>query len=141
MVRRGGVRRACRDTSSEYPLSDFGILADDLRPAFLHPEGGSLAAVLLAIAVAAAVVPVRWIRSLLCAAGVLVAGYAVTFELAATALAAALTAIAVTGLLLDRLVDRLPVDAALERLTPWVRFAWSSSVAGAAVGAMADPAF
>ncbi len=122
----------------EYPVSQFGIPADTaFDPAFLHPEGGSLAAVLLAVAVSVAVVPVRWIRSLLCAAGVLIAGYAMLFELTGPALAAALVGIAILGLLLDRLADRLSVDAELERLVPWVRFAWSSSIAGAAVGATA----
>ncbi|HEY5435339.1 MAG TPA: DUF2339 domain-containing protein [Candidatus Limnocylindrales bacterium] len=123
----------------EYPLWDFGLReVPTYAPPFLHPEAGSLVAVLAAIAVAIALVPVRWIRSALAATGILLAAYAVTFEMAGTALAAAIIGLALGGILLDRLVLRLPTDE--DRLQPvagWVWFGWFSTAAGAVAGLMA----
>ena len=119
----------------EYPLSDLGLReAPYYAPPFGHPQAGSLAAVLGALAVAAAMVPVRWIRSALAGTGVLVAAYAVTFELAGPALAAALTVLAIAGLLLDRLIERLPVDIGLDRLARWVPGGWLASAASLIAG-------
>ncbi len=123
----------------EYPLWQFGIPADTtFAPPLLHPEGGSLMAVLLALAVATVVVPVRWIRSAFAGLGILLAAYAVTFETTGTALAAALTGLALGGLLLERLVLRLPTDE--DRLQPvagWVAPGWFATAAGAVAGLMA----
>ena len=122
----------------EYPLRDAGIPArSTFDPAFLHPAAASLGAVLLAIAIGVAVVPVRWLRSLLAAGGIVLAAYALTFELSGTALAAALTLIALAGLVLDRLLRRLPVDMGLAPVASWTTFGWSASLGGAVAGAMA----
>lgn len=113
----------------EYPLRDFGIRPLALFPtAFQHPETASLGAVLLAVAVAIALVPVRWVRSGLAGIGVVVAAYAMTFELAGPALEAALVALVITGLLLDRFIARLPTAAHLGPVEGWVDFAWFASL-------------
>ncbi len=95
----------------EYPLREAGIpAATTFAPPLLNPEVGSLLAVLLALVVTAGLVPVRWIRSVLAGVGVLLVAYAVTFMATGPALAAALVLTGLAGLLLDRLVDRLPTD-------------------------------
>ena len=123
----------------EYPLWQFGLPAEiTFAPPLLHPEGGSLMGVLLALGVATVVVPVLWIRSAFAGLGTLLAAYAMTFEVTGTALAATLTGLALCGLLLDRLVLRIPTDE--DRLQPvagWVWFGWFATAAGAVVGLMA----
>ncbi len=122
----------------EYPLRDFGLReAPFYSPPFRHPGAGSLAAVLVAIGVTAALVPVRWIRSALAGAGVLLATYAVTFELSGPFLVAALTGLALAGLLLDRLIERLAVDDGLAPLAQWVPGGWLASAASLVAGALA----
>ncbi len=72
-----------RSRTSSWSSIRFGRRASRPRstfdPPLLNPEGGSLLAVLLALAVTVALVPVRWIRSALAAVGVLLVAYAVTF--------------------------------------------------------------
>ncbi len=122
----------------EYPLWEAGLRVEPaFSPPFLHAEAGSLGAVLAAIAVAIALVPVRWIRSALAATGVVLAAYAVTFELAGPYLAAALTGIALAGLLLDRLIERLPVNDGLEPVAGWVRGGWLASASSLFAGGLA----
>ena len=122
----------------EYPLWEAGLRATPVySPPFLHPEAGSLVAVLVAIAVAVAVVPVRWIRSALAATGVVLAAYGVTFELAGPYLAAALTGLALAGLLLDRLIERLPVSDGLEPVAGWVPGGWLASASSLFAGGLA----
>ena len=122
----------------EYPLWEAGLRATPVySPPFLHPEAGSLVAVLAAIAVAVAIVPVRWIRSALAATGVVLAAYGVTFELAGPYLAAALTGLALAGLLLDRLIERLPVSDGLEPVAGWVPGGWLASASSLFAGGLA----
>ena len=122
----------------EYPLHDVGVPAAwTAAVPFQHPETGSIAGVLLALAVTIVVVPVRWLRSLLAAVGMLLAAHAVTFEVTGPALAAGLMVIALGGLLLDRFVARLGVDDELEHGLRWTTFAWSASTASVVAGAMA----
>ncbi|MCJ7712001.1 MAG: DUF2339 domain-containing protein, partial [Chloroflexi bacterium] len=122
----------------EYPLWDAGLRAEPaFSPPFLHAEAGSLGAVLAAIAIAIALVPVRWIRSALAATGVVLAAYAVTFELAGASLAAALTGLALAGLLLDRLIERLPVSDGLEPVAGWVPGGWLASASSLVAGGLA----
>jgi uncharacterized membrane protein len=122
----------------EYPLRDAGIPAlSTFEPAFLHPAAASLGAVLLAIAVAVGVVPIRWVRSLLAGGAIVLAAYAVTFEVTGPALAAALTLLALGGLVLDRLVERLPADTSLVPVAGWTTFGWSASIGGIVAGLMA----
>ena len=122
----------------EYPLRDAGLPAEfTFDPALLHPEGGSLLAVLLALAVAIAVVPVRWIRSALVGIGVLVVVYAATFEATGPVLAAALVLAGLAGLVLDRLVARMPVSGGLEPVAGWIDFGWWASGAAVLAGMVA----
>ena len=122
----------------EYPLREAGIpAAMTFAPPLLNPEGGSLLAVLLALAVTAGLVPVRWIRSVLAGVGVLLVAYAVTFMATGPALAAALVLTGLAGLLLDRLVDRLPTADGLQPVSGWTDFGWSASAAAVVAGLMA----
>ncbi len=122
----------------EYPVRYAGIPAHLLfATPFAHPEAASLAATLVALAVAVVIVPVRWVRSAMCALGVLLAAYAVTFELTGAALAATLMALATGGLVLDRIVDRLRTDESLSPIVRLTDFGWFASLAGALGGAMA----
>jgi uncharacterized membrane protein len=122
----------------EYPLWEAGIpAAMTFDPPLLNPEGGSLLAVLLAFAVTVGLVPVRWIRSVLVGVGVLLVAYAATFSATGPALAAALVMTGLAGLLLDRLVDRLPTADGLEPVAGWTTFGWSASAAAVVPGLMA----
>lgn len=122
----------------EYPLEHAGIPAIvQYGTPPLHPELGSLAALLLALAVAVGVVPVRWIRSALIGVGVLVAAYAATFEATGPVLAAVLGVVTLGGLALDRAIERLPVAPELERRTAWIDDRWIASAAAIVSGAMA----
>ena len=122
----------------EYPLWEAGIpAAMTFEPPLLNPEGGSLLAVLLALGVTAGLVPVRWIRSVLAAIGVLLVAYAATFSATGPALAAALVLTGLAGLLLDRLVDRLPTADGLQPVSGWTGFGWSASAAAVVAGLMA----
>ena len=122
----------------EYPLREAGIpAATTFDPPLLNPEGGSLLAVLLALGVTVGLVPVRWIRSVLAAVGVLLVAYAATFSATGPALAAALVLTGLTGLLLDRLVDRLPTADGLQPVSGWTDFGWSASAAAVVAGLMA----
>jgi uncharacterized membrane protein len=122
----------------EYPLREAGITAaTTFAPPLLNSEGGSLLAVLLALALTGGLVPVRWIRSVLAGVGVLLVAYAVTFMATGPALAAALVLTGLAGLLLDRLVDRLPTADGLEPVSGWTGFGWSASAAAVVPGLMA----
>ncbi len=122
----------------EYPLREAGIpAAMTFEPPLLNPEGGSLLAVLLALAVTAGLVPVRWIRSVLAGVGVLLVAYAATFSATGPALAAALVMTGLAGLLLDRLVGRLPTADGLQPVAGWIDFGWSASAAAVVAGLMA----
>ena len=92
---------------------------------------------LLALGVTVGLVPVRWIRSVLAAVGVLLVAYAATFSATGPALAAALVLTGLTGLLLDRLVDRLPTADGLQPVSGWTDFGWSASAAAVVAGLMA----
>ncbi len=133
-----GVLVAAHLLVLEYPLRHAGIPADPVfATPFLHPEAASLGAVLLAVAVTVALVPVRWVRSLLVGVAIPLAAYGLTFELTGPPLTAAFGLLVVGGLVLDRLVDRLPVDATLAPFSAWATFAWFGSAASLGVGAMA----
>jgi hypothetical protein len=122
----------------EYPLREAGIpAAMTFEPPLLNPEGGSLLAVLLALAVTGGLVPVRWIRSVLAGVGVLLVAYAATFSATGPALAAALVMTGLAGLLLDRLVDRLPTADRLQPVAGWTGFGWFASAAAVVAGLMA----
>ncbi len=122
----------------EYPFQEAGIpAAMTFDPPLLNPAGGSLLAVLLALGVTVAIVRVRWIGSALAAVGVLLVAYAATFSATGPALAAALVLTGLTGLLLDRLVDRLPTADGLQPVSGWTGFGWSASAAGTVAGLMA----
>ena len=123
----------------EYPLWEAGIpAAVTFDPPLLNPEGGSLLAVLLAIAVTVGLVPVRWIRSAArrrraCSSSPTPS----TFSATGPALAAALVLTGLAGLLLDRLVDRLPTADGLQPVAGWTGFGWSASAAAVVAGLMA----
>lgn len=122
----------------EYPFWWFGLPSGQgFETPFLHAEAGSLGAVVLALAAAIVVVPVRWIRSSLLALGVLLAVHAVTFELRGPWLAAALVGLALAGLALDRVVAALPHDASRDPVAGAWRRAWAGSVAAALAGSAA----
>jgi uncharacterized membrane protein len=122
----------------EYPLTEAGIpAAFTFDPPLVHAEGGSLLAVLLALGMAAAFVPIRWIRSVLAGTGVLVAAYAATFEATGPVLAGALVLAALAGLLLDRLAARLGTAEGLDPVAHWTGAGWFGTAAGACAGAMA----
>ncbi|MHB8891696.1 MAG: DUF2339 domain-containing protein [Candidatus Limnocylindrales bacterium] len=121
----------------EYPLWEAGLrMTPAFSPPFLHAGAGSLGAVLAAVAVAIALVPVRWVRSALAATGILLAAHAVTFELAGPFLAAALSGLALAGLLLDRLIEYLPVDDGLDPVARRVPGGWLASGASLFAGGL-----
>jgi hypothetical protein len=78
---------------------------------FAHAATVSLVVVAGAWLAAAALVPVRWIRSLLGSVGILVVAYAGPFEVTGPALVGWLSATAFAGVALDAIVARLPDDA------------------------------
>jgi uncharacterized membrane protein len=94
----------------EYPTSGFGDVL--YAPAFLHAEAASIVFVVGAILVAAVIVPGRAIRSALAALGVLLVAYALPFELDGPALIGALVLLLLTGLALDRALERVSLDRA-----------------------------
>ena len=74
---------------------------------------------------------------MLAGVGVLLVAYAATFSATGPALAAALVMTGLAGLLLDRLVDRLPTADGLEPVAVWTSFGWSASAAAVVPGLMA----
>jgi hypothetical protein len=90
----------------EYPVSAAGLPPEFDYPAPVDPQTITLVAVLLAVACAAVLVPVRWVRSSLVAAGMLLLAWAAPFEAAGTALVGLLVVIATGGLVTDRALAR-----------------------------------
>ncbi len=105
----------------EYPFWLFQLPSPErFVPALAHPEAASLGGVLVALVVAMAVVPVRWIRSALAASALLLVTYAAPFEVAGPVLALVLSASAVAGLVADRLLERTRTPARLTAVASWV---------------------
>jgi uncharacterized membrane protein len=122
----------------EYPLDGFGLPSGaPFATPFQHPEAGSLAGVLAALAVAAALIRIRWVRSVLAGVGIVLAAYACTFELTGVPLTAALAGLGIAGLLLDRLVARTGSPVHLAPLASRVGFGWIASLGGGIAGLMA----
>ena len=122
----------------EFPLRQAGVPAGMTYPTpFLQPAAASLAGVLAALAAAWVVVPVRWIRSAVAAVGVLLAAHAATFELTSAPLAGALVALAVGGLLFDRLGEVRGTDVGLWPESMFEPSPWMASAAGFVSGSMA----
>ena len=104
--------------SVAYPFWDPGLLPG---APFSHAASVSLVVVTASLLAAAWVVPVRWARAVLAGLAVLCASWAGPFELEGSGLVAWLTALAVAGVGLQRLVDWLPVRsiaAVPDRLIP-----------------------
>jgi hypothetical protein len=126
----------------EYPLDRAAL---DAKPLFatpwLHPEAASLAALLVAMAVAgwfARAVPVR---SALAAIGALVLGYAAMFEADGPVLIALLVLVALAATELDHWIATGGTRDDLRVLDTWSPFRWYGTAAGAVLGALAVLAF
>ncbi|MEI7745048.1 MAG: DUF2339 domain-containing protein, partial [Chloroflexota bacterium] len=123
---------------AEYPLVHFGIPADPifLTP-LLHPEAASMGAVLLALAVAALLVPMRPVRSAFIATGVVLVAYAASFEVAGSVLVAVLAATVVAAVAYDRALARTGTAEPLRPLANRAPFAWYAAAAALVPGLMA----
>ena len=88
----------------EYPL--WALRPDYVLPAlpWLHAAGASALSVVAALLVTAVLVPVRWIRSALVAAGVLLAEYVSVFEVRGAILATTLVGLALAAIALERVI-------------------------------------
>ncbi len=121
----------------EYPPQSFGLpWPDASTPWFGHVEAASLGGVVVAILVAMALVPVRWIRSALAGVALLLLAYTAPFELVGTALTVVLTTIAVLALVADRLLERSRTPLRLAAVEGWTGMPWASCAAPVA-GALA----
>ncbi len=119
----------------EYPLWRAGLPAADVfTSSWTHPEFAALLAVLAELAVAAVIVPIRWIRSALVGVTVLLAAHGVTFEATGPLLEACLAAVAVAGLAADRVIARFGTRDGFEPVASWSRFAWYGVAAALAAG-------
>jgi hypothetical protein len=93
--------------------------------------------ILAGLTAAGALVGVRWVRSALAGIGILLVAWAAGSEVEGTALIGLLALLAVVGLLLDRLVERLPVDDRFARMAGLVEGDWLASLTSLATGGLA----
>ena len=122
----------------EYPLWQASIPASaPFEPPLLHPAGGTLLAILLALLVTGVVVRVRRVRSLLAATAVIVSAYVALFEFAGPLLAAVLVLIGVTALVMDQVIGMSIDDPRLADILDGVPVSRASSIAAIVPGALA----
>jgi hypothetical protein len=112
----------------EYPFGLIDVPARLPAPVTVGtPSLVALSGVLLALALAGVLAPVRSIRSAIAGAAILVVAYAVLFEAAGPALAAMLVMTALAALLLDRLIAATVADPSFADVEARVRVPWFAS--------------
>lgn len=121
----------------EYPLDHVTLAGAWFADPLLHPEAGSLAAVVAATAFAGRVAPVAWIRSVLAALGTGLVAYGALFEASGPALTGLLVLAALVALALDLWIDALGTRADFARLGAFVPGVWLASAAALAIGVVA----
>lgn len=121
----------------EYPLDSVSLRGAWFAEPLLHPEAGSLAAVVAATAFAGWTVRVAWIRSALAALGTGLVAYGALFEASGPALTGLLVVAALIALALDVWIEALGTRADFARLGAFVPGVWLASAAALAIGAVA----